>query len=156
MVDIARTLQDLQLAEDTMVHLTCEDHKEVFHYLDDYQEDVLANTEIVRQLAELLSNYGEQVYCYGDSLLCQLREGGYLEQYEHDDTFVDYLEEILNENYHEIECFEFTTVRYDHKRGKCTIETAVEIPIHTLLSQPYVLEGWKASVKTQHGVLMIG
>ncbi len=156
MMDVARTLQHLELAEDTMVSLSCEDHGEVFHYMDDYREDVLANTDIVRQVAELLANFGEQVYSYGSSLLGQLREGGYLEEYERDETFADYLEEILNEHYHEIECFEFTTTKYDHKRGRCTIEASVELPIHSLLAQPRAFDGWKASVRTPHGVLMIG
>ena len=155
-MDVAGALVDLELPQDTMVHLSYEGYEEVFHCHDDYHEIVIASTNIIQQLAVLLARFGNDVYHYGSSVLEQLREAGYLASYTSDENLDSYLEEVLYEHYYDLECIEFTTTTYDHKRGRCTVEAQVEIPVGSLLGALPALEGWKAWVRTPHGVLMIG
>ena len=153
-MNLVDSLQQLELTPDTLVRLSYEDYDEVSHYTDDYREEVLANTDIVAELTSILLKFGEEVYYYGSSLLQQLRDVGHIDAYEGDDIFGEQLQEVLCENY--CDFIEFTTVKYDHKRGRCTVGATVDIPIGRLLSEVHTLPGWKASVKTPHGILIIG
>ena len=155
-MSLAATLEELELPCDTMVKLICEEQEEVFHYTDDYHDEAVSATGIISLVAELLSQYGSDVYHYGSSMLEDMRGAGLLEEYERDDTFEEYLEEVLYENYWELEFIEFSTHKYDHKRGKCVMEVAFEVPLERVLTSSTALQGWKASVPTPHGVLMIG
>jgi len=154
---LATTLQDLDLAPGTMVKLSFEDDHDVFHYTEDYHDEVIFESGIIREIAMLLERFGDDVSDgYGNILLQDLRSGGFLEEYERDDTFCDYLEEVMSDNYHELEIIEFSTHKYDHKRGRCTVSATFEVPISRLLDDPWALNGWKAAVQTAHGMLMMG
>ena len=155
-MNMAQTLKKLNLPGETMVDLQYEDHEEVLHYLDNYQEDVLSGTYIASHLAALVAEFGPDVYYCGESILETLREGGYLEEYDDNETLEEYLEEVIGINHQDLGFIEFVTHKYDHKRGRCTVSVEVAVPLSCLLVAPLLPPGWKASVRTRQGVLMMG
>ena len=154
--NIKEVLGGLNLSRTSTVSLRCLEREDVFHYTDDYHGRVLQNTNVIGQLASLLRAYRTDVWAYGASVLEEFRENGWLDEYERDHTFSDYLCEIIADNYYEVAAIDFTTEKYDHKRGRCTIEASVDVPLWRVLDNPDAIEGWEASVKTAAGTLVLG
>ena len=154
--DKVQTLKSLNLPEDTMVQLSFEERAEVFHYTEDYHDEVLSDTGILSSISSLLSEFRDSVESYGSSLLGNMREQSLLDDYERDGTFNDYLTETLFENHWDLDVIEWSTEKYDHKRGCCTVSANFSVPLSRVFeSPPEALLDWEASVKTPMGTLIL-
>jgi len=88
-------------------------------------------------------------------VLQSLRDDGLLDDYERDDTFSDYLNEVITDNFWDVDFIESSTEKYDYKRGFCTLTAEVVVPVAQLLELQPSLTGWSASVRTPAGVLTL-
>ena len=154
--EIVEKLRNLNLPEDSLVNLSFEDHSEVFHYTEDYHDEVLSDTGIIESIASLVSTFKDNVTSYGDSILENMRQNNLLDNYERDGTFDDYLSEVLYESHWDLDIVEWSTEKYDHKRGCCTVSATFAVPLSCLYANPEAqLTGWEASVKTPLGTLIL-
>ena len=62
--DKVQTLKSLNLPEDTMVQLSFEESADVFHYTEDYHDEVLSDTGILSSISSLLSEFRDSVESY--------------------------------------------------------------------------------------------
>jgi hypothetical protein len=156
--EIFNKLRNLNLSGDTQVELTFEEREDVFHYTEDYHDEVLSDTGIIGSIASLLCEFRDSVTTtYGDAVLQDMRDSNLLDEYERDGTFDDYLTETLFENHWDLELIEWSTEKYDHKRGCCTVSANFSVPLSRVLqASPASLSGWEASVKTDMGTLVLG
>lgn len=153
--DKVQTLKSLNLPEDTMVQLSFEESADVFHYTEDYHDEVLSDTGILSSISSLLSEFRDSVESYGSSLLGNMREQSLLDDYERDGTFGEYLQVALWENHWDLGVIEWSTEKYDHKRGCCTVSANFSVPLSRVFESPDVLLEWEASVKTPMGTLIL-
>ena len=64
--------------------------------------------------------------------------------------------EIIQEYWNECDWLEFSTEKYDHKRGYATLSTEVMVPYSEVVNaEDWMLTGWTAVVKTDLGTLEI-
>ena len=84
-----------------------------------------------------------------------MREQSLLDAYERDGAFDDYLTETLFENHWDLDVIEWSTEKYDHKRGCCTVSANFSVPLSRVFESPDVLSEWEASVKTPMGTLIL-
>ncbi len=83
-----------------------------------------------------------------------LREEDYLEDYERGSyEFEDYLADTIRENFYDIELIDYSTEKYDHKRGFTTLTAEVEVPYNNFVEVSPFVSGWKVSVETDNGNL---
>ena len=158
MANIFETLKSLELPEDTVVTLTYEEGADVFHFNETEIETALSETDVVEQLAELIATPGLEAKdgWSGISIIENLREAGLLDEYERGSSnFAEYLTEMINENFYDTELIDYSTEKYDHKRGFTTLTATVKVNAESLIQCAPPLFGWKAQVQTEKGVLVL-
>jgi len=153
-MSIIENLKNLDLESGATATLTYSEGTDVFVHNETEVETALAETDVVRNFAELIATPGLKVNTlFGTNVLQSLRDDGLLDDYERDDTFSDYLYEVITDNFWDVDFIESSTEKYDYKRGFCTLSTEVVVPVAQLLElQPY-LTGWSASVRANGGML---
>jgi len=159
MANIFETLKNLELAEDAVVTLTYEEGTDVFHFNETEIETALSETDVVEQLSELIAIPGLKAKDGWSEIpiIENLREAGLLDEYERGScSFVDYLTEMINENFYDTELIDHSTEKYDHKRGFTTLTATVKVGAENLIKCSPTLFGWKAQVATANGILVIG
>ena len=150
--------KDASVDRDSMLTLTMEEGEDVFHYLDDYQEEVVTNSCIPNSLASLFSQ--DSSIDGKEDLMERLRDEGILDDIEEEDLEFE-LEDILVtefvENWREHDdLIETETEQYDYKRGFCTVRAYVELPVHQLLDLPdHSFSDFDIKVNTSMGELTI-
>ena len=150
--------KDASVDQDSMLTLTAEEGEDVFHYLDDHQEEVVVNSCIPGYLASLFAQ--DSPIKGKEDLMERLRDEGTLDDIEEEDL-EDELEDILAtefvENWREHDdLIETETEQYDYKRGFCTVRAYVELPVHQLLELPeYSFTNFDIKVNTSMGELTI-
>ena len=66
---------------------------------------------------------------WSGNILEHLRNEYYLDDYERGSfAFEEYLADILSENFYDVDLIDYSTEKYDHKRGFTTLTAQVEIP----------------------------
>ena len=154
MSSLSEKLTSLNLASDAMAVLTYSDGVDVFVHNETEVETALSETDVVEQFSELLATPRLNVYTlYGDNVMSELRDGYYLDEYERDYTFADYLTETIKENIYEFDFIDRSVEKYDHKRGFCTLTAEVKVSVSDLLEKNPLLFWWNVSVKTDNGTL---
>ena len=155
-MSIIQKIKDLNLSEDTTVSLSYSDGVDVFVHNETEVETALSETDVVTTFADLIATPGIRAETqYGGNVLESLREEGLLEDYPRDFTFSEYLAETITENFYDVDLIDYTTEKYDHKRGFTTLSADVKVSVKNLLSaQPY-LGGWTVSVPTEAGTLTL-
>ena len=150
-------LRELNLPENTTVSMSYSAGTDVFVHNETEVETALQDTDVVSMLAELIATPGLKVRTqYGHLALEELREQGFLNDYERDGTFEDYISEILNENFYDQSIIEYSTEKYDHKRGFTTLSADVEVELTNLLENAFWLSSsWEVSVPTESGTLTL-
>lgn len=151
-------LRNLNLDNDAIVTLTLEEGADVFHYNETEIETALSETSVVSQFAELIATpkFDARDGWAGDSILQNLREQDLLDDYERGEfTFADYLTEAINDNFYDVELIDYSTEKYDHKRGFTTLTATVKATVGNILESAPSLAGWNVSVETENGVLTI-
>jgi len=155
-MSITIKLQNLNLAGDTPVTLTYSAGTSVFVHNETAVDTAISETDVISQFSELVATPGiNATDTYGNNIMNNMRDSGFLEGYERDFTFAEYLTDALSENFYEQEFIGSSVEQYDYKRGFCTLETTVRVPLQDFItSSPYAGD-WTVTVPTENGTLTI-
>tara|TARA_R110002074_G_scaffold6846_2_gene30417 strand:+ start:2942 stop:3415 length:474 start_codon:yes stop_codon:yes gene_type:complete len=154
-MSITQTLINLNLEPDSLVTLVYSDGADVFVHNETEVETAMAETDVISTFSELIAIPGLHVSTqFGGNVLDRLREDDLLDDYDRDGDFGAYLNDVISDNFYDLELIEHTTEKYDHKRGFCTLTAEVQIPVSQIISEMPYLSGWRASVPTKDGTLM--
>ena len=156
-MSIYATLTSMNLPEDTVVNLSLSEGTDVFVHNETEVETALNDTTVVSTFSELIATPGLTVSTqYGGSVLEQLRDAGHLDDYQRGTfAFSDYLAETITDNFYDVDLIEYTTEKYDHKRGFTTLSADVQISLQEMMAVRPTLFGWEVSVKTPAGTLTL-
>ena len=138
--------------------LSLSEGTDVFVHNETEVETALSETDVVSVFSDLVSTPGLNAKTrYGTDIIESLRDEGLLEDYERGShAFAEYITETINDNFYDVDLIDYTTEKYDHKRGFCTLTADVVVPLTSLLeAQPY-LGSWEVSVPTENGTLVLG
>jgi len=153
-MSVISNIKNLNLESNAIVTLTYSQGADVFVHNESEVETALEETTVVEAFSELLATPGLEVKTsYGESILESLRSAELLESYERDFTFSEYLIDVIKENFYDADIIEYSTEKFDHKRGFCTLTAKVSIEADNLLKIEPCLIGWDVSIKTSMGVL---
>ena len=149
-MSISKRLKSLNLPIDTIATLTFSEGVDVFHFNETEIETALQETSVVNEYASLISQTNLNVSNpWSGNVLQHLRDGDFLEDYVRGSgDFSGYLEETINENFYDIELIDYSTEKYDHKRGFTTLTAQVHVPVSDLIENDPDLSGWNISVST--------
>jgi hypothetical protein len=151
------SLKNLNLDNDAVISLSYSGGTDVFVHNETEVDTALSDTDVVSTFADLIATPGLNVETqYGGNVLESLRAEGLLDDYARDYTFSEYLAETITDNFYDVEVIDYTTEKYDHKRGFCTLSADVNVTMGNILEAGPCLVGWKASVQTDNGTLVIG
>ena len=155
-MSIFKKLESLNLPEDAMVSLRFSEGADVFVHNETEVETALADTDVVNRFSELIATRGLNAQTrWGDNIINEMREQGMLDDYERDDTFSDFISEMMHENFYDFDFIEASTEKYDHKRGFCTLSAEIEVSLTNLFSAQPNLYGWDVVVETPLGSLSV-
>ena len=156
-MSITQKLKSLNVTPDTMVTLNYSAGTDVFVPNETEVETALSDTDVVSTFAGLITTPGLRVSSrWSGEVLESLRNEGYLDDYERGSfAFEEYVSEVLTENFYDQEFIEYSTEKYDYKRGFCTLSTEVQVPVADILSANPYLGGWSVSVPTENGTLTL-
>ena len=150
-------LQSLKLPEDAMLTLTYEEGADVFHYTGNEVEDAISETSVIQEFASLISNSkldARNTWC--GNILEHLRNEQWLDDYERGSgNFDEYIAEVLTDNFYDTDMIEYSTEKYDHKRGFTTLTAQVEVPASNYFEVVPFITGWTISVETDLGTVTI-
>tara|TARA_Y100001973_G_C5177828_1_gene323113 strand:+ start:315 stop:788 length:474 start_codon:yes stop_codon:yes gene_type:complete len=151
------TIANLNLDPSTPVTLTMSEGTDVFVHNESEVETALSETDVVNSFAELISTPGLNASTqYGGDVLESLREEGLLDDYERGNfSFAEFIAEAITENFYDVDLIDYSTEKYDHKRGFCTLTATVNVTVDNLLSTRPFLMGWEVSVPTDNGTLTL-
>lgn len=154
-MSITEKLKSLNLPDDAMVTLTYEEGADVFHFNETEIETAMTETSVINEFAALIAHSKlDARNRWSGNILEHLRAEDYLEEYERGTfEFEEYLVETLTENFYDTDLIEYSTEKYDHKRGFTTLTATVEIPVSNFIEVSPFVYGWKASVATENGTL---
>ena len=160
MGNIIETLQNVGVTDDDYIYLNYEDSAEVWHIADDHVEAALSETNTAGMLARLLATSGITVLSrYEEDVLQIMRDEGLLEDYEHDDSFEEYLADKIREEAYEHDLLTISTERHDHKRGTCEIAVNMKVTAAELFSlgdtADSFVAGFDIIVQTPNGLLTL-
>ncbi len=154
MTTIAEKLQNLNVDDSAFVTLEYSDGVDVFVHNETAVDTAVWETDVVSQFCELVATPGLQAEDgWGNNILSELRGNGFLDDYERDYTFADYLTETIRENFYDIEFIENSVESYDYKRGFCTLSATVKVPAANFIKVSPWVGGWEVSVSTENGTL---
>ncbi len=154
-MSVIKRLESLNLTQDTTIHLRYEEGTDVFHYNETEIDTALSETSVVSEFVSLIAQPGLDVRTrWQGNVLEHLRNEDYLEDYERGSfEFEEYLTDTINENFYDVELIEYSTEKYDHKRGFTTLTAEVEIPYDNFMKIKPFVGGWSVSVETDNGTL---
>jgi len=153
-MSIIKKLQSLNLEPETMVTLAYSEGVDVFVHNETEVETAMAETDVIGTFSELIATPKLRVSTrFGGNVLERLREDNLLDDYNRDGDFGTYLSDVISDNFYDIDFIEYSTEKYDHKRGFCTLSAEVQIPASEIISLNPFLSGWNISVQTENGTL---
>lgn len=150
-----RKLQSLNLPEETIVTLTFEEGTDVFVHNETEVEEAINQTNVINEFAALIAHSrldARNRWC--GNIIEHLRAEEYLEEYERGSYgFEEYLTDVLQDSFYDTDLIEYSTEKYDHKRGFTTLTAIVQVPYSNFVKiNPYIA-GWQVSVETENGTL---
>ena len=154
-MSVTNKLKSMNLPEDAVVTLTYEEGTDVFVHNETEIDDAMSNTSVINEFAALIAHSKlDARNRWSGNVLEHLRAENYLDDYERGSYgFEEYLAEILSENFYDTELIDYSTEKYDHKRGFTTLTAQVEVPVSNFIEVNPILSGWKVSVETDGGTL---
>ena len=154
-MSVVKRLQSLNLADDAMITLTREEGTDVFVHNETEVDDAINETSVIYDFASLIADTKlDARNRWSGNIIQHLRDNDFLEDYERGSfAFEDFLAETLTENFYDTELIEYSTEKYDHKRGFCTLTAQVEVPFANFVEVSPFVAGWKVSVETDNGTL---
>ena len=150
-------LREMNLDGSTKVVLSTEGGTEIVHYTgEDYEGETVTETGIATDLANLVTS----THLVNNSIIEELRNEGYLDDYERGSyEFESYVAKAIAENWHECGFLSVSTDHWDHKRGYTNVSAELEITLNELLTadkeSSYLFSGWAAAVETPMGTLNV-
>tara|TARA_R110000765_G_scaffold340597_1_gene430677 strand:+ start:257 stop:703 length:447 start_codon:yes stop_codon:yes gene_type:complete len=147
----------MNLDGSSKVVLSTEGGTEIVHYTgEDYEGETVTETGIATDLANLVTS----AHLVNNSIIEELRDEGYLDDYERGSyEFESYVAKTIAENWHECGFLSVSTDHWDHKRGYTNVSAELEITLKELLSanteSPYLFSGWEVAVQTPMGILNV-
>ena len=155
-MSIIKKLQSLNLEPETMVTLAYSEGVDVFVHNETEVETAIAETDVISTFSELIATPKLRVSTrFGGNILERLREDNLLDDYNRDGDFGTYLSDVISDNFYDIDFIEYSTEKYDHKRGFCTLSAEVQIQASEIISLNPFLSGWNISVQTENGTLTL-
>ena len=154
-MSIVKRLQSLNLADDAMIHLTYEEGADVFVHNDTEVEDAINETSVIYEFASLVAQTKLDVRNrWSGNILEHLRNESYLDDYERGTFgFENFIAETIRDNFYDVDLIEYSTEKYDYKRGFTTLTAEVDIPFANFVQVDPNVTGWKVSVETENGTL---
>ena len=154
-MSVVKRLQSLNLSDDALVTLTYEEGTDVFVHNETEVEDAMNQTSVINEFATLIAQSKlDARNRWNGNILEHLRDELYLEDYERGSyTFEDYLSDTLSENFYDMDLIEYSTEKYDHKRGFTTLTAQIEVPLANFVEVNPFISGWTVSVETENGTL---
>jgi len=154
-MSVVKRLKSLNLPEDAMINLTFEEGADVFHFNETEVEDAINETSVISEFASLIANTKlDARNRWSGNVIEHLREQEYLEAYERGSHgFEEYLADTLSENFYDVDLIEYSTQKYDHKRGFTTLTATVDVPVSNFIEVDPFVSGWTVTVKTENGTL---
>ena len=154
-MSVVKRLQSLNLSEDALITLTYEEGTDVFVHNETEVEDAMNNTSVISEYAALIAHSKlDARHRWSGNVLQHLRAQDYLEEYERGTYgFEEFLTETLSENFYDHELIEYSTEKYDYKRGFTTLTAAVDVPVANFVEVNPFVSGWTVSVETENGTL---
>ena len=147
-------LKEANLDSDTRVKLRSEHGESVVHAWDNYEYNVISNSDLVYELTRLaLHPSNRNTYILDD-----LRNDGLLDDYERGSyEFEEYVHDTIMEEYHNYGWIETETEQYDYKRGYCTAYVEYNTTVGKLMENlsDFDWGNWTAEVDTDLGTLKI-
>ena len=130
-MSVVKRLQSLNLEEDAMVTLTFKEGTDVFVHNESEVEDAMNETSVINEFAALIAQSKlDARNRWNGNVIEHLRAQDFLDDYERGSFgFEEYLAETLSENFYDTELIEYSTEKYDHKRGFTTLTAQVDIPV---------------------------
>jgi len=149
-------IKALGATDETTVKFSWEEGCDVFHYNETHVETAMGETGAAYVLAEAITDKFSAFYGKGNSVLEEMRDDGLLDEYERgDESFTDFVAEVIGETFYDYDWIEQSTQRFDHKRGWTDLTMELSIPLGDLKDQSFVLSGWEAKVQTPNGYLTV-
>jgi hypothetical protein len=150
-------LKELNLKTNPDVTLTYSMGTDVFVHNETAIETAINETDVIDEFCSVLAALGDTAKCNfgGSSIMGGLRKEGFLDGYARDYTFEEYLYNVIEENFWDQEHIESTVEQYDHKRGFCTLEVNLKVPLQELIERQPSIHGWKVSVPLSTGTLIL-
>ncbi len=149
-MSISDKLKSLDLAADAVATLTYSEGADVFHFNETEIDTALSETSVVSEFASLIANSKLNItnqWC--GNVLEHLRDGDFLEDYDRGSyDFENYLAETITENFYDVELIDYSTEKYDHKRGFTTLTAQVKVPVSDLIDQSPFISGWDVAVES--------
>lgn len=153
-MSLYKKIRSLGVKDDTMVNFSYEEGADVFHYTETEVETAMSETGFAHTLAEAITQ--GILYSKGNQILEEMRDEELLEEYERgDEAFTDFVAEVISAEHWNYDWFEYSTEKYDHKRGFTNLSAEFDITLADLENDPHPLIGWKASVQTPNGYLTV-
>ena len=158
---IFESLKNLNLNNDTVVSLSYSGGTDVFVHNETEVDTALSDTDVVSTFADLVATPGLKAETqYGGNVLESLRAEGLLDDYAHDHTFSEYLAETITDNFYDVEMIEYTTEKYDHKRGFTTVSVTLTTSARNLADYGRengltCLAGWQAQFSSELGNMTV-
>lgn len=153
---IYNNIESLDFPNDSEVVLRYEQTADCFLMNEDEVETAMTETDVITTYASLLATPGlDLANSWHGNILGYLREDGYLEDYERNGNFEEYLSEILSENFYDLELIDSSIRKFDHKRGTCTLSVEAKTTIEKLMHTRPTLYGWSASVNTGQAIVTL-
>ena len=150
-------LKDLKLPDETVVSLSYSEGTDVFVHNETEVETAMSETDVISTFSELIATPGLQVETqYGGNVLQALRDEGHLDAYDREGYFAEYLAETISENFYDLDVIDYSTQKYDHKRGFCTLSADVRVAYGNLMNVTPYLGGWTVNIPTENGTLTLG
>ena len=154
-MSIVNKLQSMDLPEDAMITLTYEEGTDVFVHNETEVEDAMSGTSVINEFAALVAQSKlDARNRWSGNILEHLRNESYLDDYERGTYgFEEYIAETLADNFYDTDLIEYSTEKYDHKRGFTTLTAQVQVPVENFINVDPYITGWNVSVETENGTL---
>jgi len=154
-MSVVKRLQSLNLPSEALITLTYEQGADVFHFNDTEIDTAISETSVVESLSSLIANSKLDVRNrWAGNILQHLRDQDYLEDYERGSyEFAEYIADTIRQNFYDVELIDYSTEKYDHKRGYTTLTAEVTVPYSNFAQVEPDIDGWKVSVVTDVGTV---
>ena len=156
---IVEKIRSLNLPAETKVNIKYSEGTDVFVHNETEVETALENTDVVQAYVDMIlqcsSNGIDLTTTWGENPVDHIREQGFLEDYDRSGWFESYLVDTLNDNFYDAEVIQYSTEKYDHKRGFTTLTAELYTTVGSILESNPDFGCWQITVETKAGDLTL-